>query len=307
MGARSGSIHLACLTVLIAATSCSARQTPPAATQPAPADTTPVVVPADVSTVDPTTNDLLDRMHTLGETLTSLRANIDMTTEDAITGVPSSRLGTFLLQRHADGDSRAHVLFEKLIVDDGVKPRIIPEKVEYLLEGDWVTDRVYGRGDSDPSGKRETRRQIRKPGQKVDLLKLGEGPFPLPIGQPRDSVCAQFEVTRLPDDPEKPGLIGLELRPREETRLARRFHQIILWVDAKDAMPRIIETINAETQFVPDPQNPGTSKPELVAGAESKKTTLSEVKINEPVTDADFKLPPIDEGKWSIVTEAYKE
>jgi hypothetical protein len=36
---------------------------------------------------------------------------------------------------------------------------------------------------------------VLRPGEKVNLLKLGEGPFPLPIGQKRDDVKRQFDVT----------------------------------------------------------------------------------------------------------------
>lgn len=278
------------------AASCVAQQPSPT---PAPTGQTPAAVQ---SGDDVSTNDLLDRMHTLGQTLTSLRADIAMETTDNITGQGSTRTGSFLLQRRGDGDSRARVTLDKLINDDGDKPKIIPDKVEYLLEGDWVIDRVYGRGPNDPAGRRETHRQIRKPGEKVDLLKLGEGPFPLPIGQPRESVREQFEITRLPDDAEKPGLVGLELRPREQARLAKRFHQIIIWVDLKDAMPRVIETVSAEISV-----DPATGKQEIVSGTESKKTTLRDVKINQPIAEGDFKLEPIDEGNWTIVTQEYQE
>jgi hypothetical protein len=296
---RANRLFSVSLTVVaIFAASCAARQTQPTASTQA-SD----VMPSAPTDGDISTNDLLDRMHTLGETLTSLRANIEMETSDGQSGAVSARTGNFLLQKRGEGDSRARVSLEKLIIiDDNDKRKVIPEEVEYLLEGDWVIDRVYGRSENDPGGRRETRRQIRKPGEKVDLLKLGEGPFPLPIGQPRDSVRAQFEVTRLPDDPEKPGLVGLELRPREQTRLAKRFHQIVIWIDQNDAMPRIIETVSADILI-----NPDTGKQELVAGTESKKTTLSDVKINQPVADGDFKLEPIDVSNWNIVTQGYEE
>ncbi len=296
------------LIAMFAATSCAA-QAPPI-TVPADPAGTQVSAPAPrqpAASDDVSTNDLLDRMYTVGHSLTSLDASVEMETTDNIAGNTSARTGTFLLQRMGDGDSRARVKFERLVIDDGEKKKIIPEKIEYLLEGDWVTDRVYGRSPNDPGGRRETHRQIRKPGEKVDLLKLGEGPFPLPIGQTRDAVRAQFEVTRLPDDKDKPGLIGLELRPHEETRMARRFHQIIIWVDAKDAMPRVIETVSAEMSVVPDPEHPGATRVQIEPGPESKKTTLGDVKINAPVTDADFKLEPVDESTWTIVREEYKE
>ena len=304
------------LGLAVLGTSCAA-QTSPAAreTSPDAAPAAPKDAPAEPArsgtgvdaAEDVSTNELLDRMHTLGQTLTSLRANVEMQTTDDITGDDSSRTGSFLLHKRGEGDTRARVKFDKLIIDDAGQKKTILEKIEYLLEGDWVVDRVYGRSANDPGGRRETHRQIRKPGEKVDLLKLGEGPFPLPIGQPRDSVRAQFEVTRLPDDAEKPGLVGLELRPREETRLARRFHQIVLWIDPADAMPRIIETVNAEIQTRPDPANPGRSIAELAPGTESKRTTLRDVQINQPVTDDDFKLDPIDESNWTIVREEYRE
>jgi outer membrane lipoprotein-sorting protein len=287
-------LALALLVTTGVAASCAAQQPSSAEPGPSARDALPdAALP---------TGELLERMHHLGQTLSSLRADVEMQTDDAQTGNLSIRSGTFLLERRPDGDSRARVVFDKLINDDGMQRKIINEKVEYLLDGDWVIDRVYGRSPNDPAGRRETHRQIRKPGEKVDLLQLGQGPFPLPIGQSPDSVRQQFEVTRLPDDPEKPNLIGLELRPREQTRLARQFHQIVIWVDQADAMPRVIETVSAEN-FV-DPQ---TGKPELVAGTESKTTVLSEVKINAPVAEADFKLEPIDQSTWTIVTQEYRE
>lgn len=282
------------------AVSCAARQTQPANIDTPSGTTSTVAVP---DTREVSTNDLLDQMQKLGDTLTSLRADIDMQTTDGQSGERSSRVGSFLLQKRGEGDSRARVSLNKLIVeDDEDRKKIIPERIEYLLEGDWVIDRVYGRGLNDPGGRRETHRQIRKPGEKVDLLKLGEGPFPLPIGQPRDSVRAQFEVTRLPDDPEKAGLAGLELRPREETRLARRFHQIVIWIDLKDAMPRIIETVSASVEL-----DPSTGKQTAIPGTETKKTVLTNVKINDAVTDQDFKLEEINVKEWSIVSQEYQE
>lgn len=279
--------------------SCTAQPSPAQspATIPSAAGVAPASTQAEVST-----DQLLDQMHELGRTLTSLRATLEMNTTDDVMGGNATRTGKFLLERRGEGDTRLRVNFEKLIQDDGNRKKTITERIEYLLEGDWVIDRVYGRSETDPGGRRETHRQIRKPGEKVDLLKLGEGPFPLPIGQSRESVRAQFEVTRLPDDSEKPGLIGLELRPREETRLAKKFHQIVIWVNPEDAMPRVIETVSADILV-----NPQTNKPELVAGTESKVTRLSDVEINKPVTAADFTLEPIDQAKWSIVTQEYHE
>ena len=42
----------------------------------------------------------------------------------------------------------------------------------------------------------DTNRFRARPGEKVNLLKLGEGPFPLPIGQPKEDVHREFIVTK---------------------------------------------------------------------------------------------------------------
>ena len=44
------------------------------------------------------------------------------------------------------------------------------EKTEYLLDGQWLIDRNY-------RAKNEVKREVLKRGQKMDLFKLGEGPF----------------------------------------------------------------------------------------------------------------------------------
>lgn len=260
----------------------SAQETPaPAATTSATTQPSATSVPAGASEVP--TEDLLDAMEKLGVEMKTLKADVAMTDTDEATGDPSTRTGTIWLQRRGPGDTRGHVLFEKLEANH----RIINDKIEYLLDGDWVTDRVYGRSANDPAGKRETRRQVRKSGDKTDLLKLGEGPFPLPIGQPRETVHDQFEVTKLaPDDKEKPGLVGLELRPRESNRLSQRFHTINVWVDPHDAMPRVVETI--------DPN-----------GGQSRSTKLTNVQINSGVTDQDFVLAPVG-ADWDKHEEPLK-
>jgi hypothetical protein len=270
---------------LLIASSCAAKQQPAAAPDPlSPASTQPsaTTIPAGASEVP--TDDLLDAMEKVGVELRSLKADVAMKETDAASGDDATRTGTIRLQRRGPGDTRGHVVFEKLTANG----RIIMEKIEYLLDGDWVIDRVYGRSPQDQAGKRETRRQIRKPGDKTDLLKLGEGPFPLPIGQPRDAVEEQFVVTKLPpDETARPGLVGLELRPKESNRLSRQYETITVWVDPHDAMPRVIETVAPDSGPV-------------------KTTTLTNVTLNEGVTDTDFVLAPVD-ADWTVVTEPYKD
>ena len=149
-------------------------------------------------------------------------------------GADSTRVGTVLIERRGEGDTRGRVNFTSL--QSGT--RRTAERIEYLLDGDWVTDRVYRKpGAPDTVPNRETRRQIRAPGTNTDLLKLGAGPFPLPIGQPKEAVRQQFDVALAAGDPPVPGLAGVTLTPRADTSLAKRFESIVVWLAPGDAMP----------------------------------------------------------------------
>ena len=224
----------------------------------------------------------LDRLHDVGATLTSLRADVTMATSDAATGADTSRDGTILIERRGPGDTRGHVNFTKYQSGN----RIVRERIEYLLDGDWVVDRVYRKpGVPADVPNRETWRQIRRAGDKTDLLKLGAGPFPLPIGQPKETVREQFKVAPAPADPNKRGLTGIELTPREGTPLASKFHSILVWLKPGESMPSVIET------YSPDE-------------SELKTTTLSNVRLNDGVTDADFKLDAFERpDEWVVVRE----
>src|SRR6185295_10789202 len=113
-----------------------------------------------------------------------------------------------------EGDSRLRIIFDQKFFGEKQQPN---SKVEYMLDKGWLTDRDYKR-------KIEIQRQVLKPGQKVNLLKLGEGPFPLPIGQPKEEVLKMFEVKKIDankDDP--PDTVHVQLSPREGTRFAKKF------------------------------------------------------------------------------------
>lgn len=230
--------------------------------------------PADAG-VDAT----LERLNAAGQTMKSLRADVTMTTVDGVTGGDSKREGKILLERRGEGDTRGRVGFDKFLTGD----RIITDRQEYLLDGDWVVDRVYRRPGDANGGNRETHRQIRQPGEKTDLLKLGAGPFPLPIGQPPAVVREQFDLKPLPADPKKPEMAGLELTPKASNALGKQFKSITVWLKQGESLPTVIETI--------DPQETTT-----------QTTTLTNVVLNGPVTDADFKLEPIGDD-WQIVKE----
>ena len=135
------------------------------------------------------------------------------------------------------------------------------------------------------------RQQVLKPGEKLDLLKLGEGPFPLPIGQKKEAVHEQFDVKKIApskDDPKDVATVHVQLAPKPGTQFERKFETIDVWVDAKTHMPARIDTAQGETV---------------------RSTLLTNFKVNPepPLRDADFTLPAIDKAKWDLHEEPFSE
>jgi outer membrane lipoprotein-sorting protein len=214
----------------------------------------------DKSSID----DVLDAMQARGGDLKSFTADVAQTMKDDVHGYDTTFRGKATFQALPGGDARLHLVFD---MKQKGKHAAVPSKKEYLLQDGWLTDRDYPTNN-------ETRRQVVQPGQKLNLFQLGKGPFPLPIGQNRQQVHLQFDVTRdPPDKDDPPHTIHLTLTPKPDTDLARQFQTIDFWVDTDQRMPVRIETVDSR-------------------GVNDQVTDLTNLKVNPPVNDGDFTLPP---------------
>jgi outer membrane lipoprotein-sorting protein len=228
---------------------------------------------------NPTADQVLDALDSRGRNLTGFVADVTLTETDEATANDSTRSGRVWYQKRP-GNDRIRVTFDKKVEGRFEKK----EKLEYLLDGGWLWDRDYRRSI-------EVKRQVLRPGEKINLLKLGEGPFPLPIGQPKEDVHKEFDVTKgqpASDDPK--GTAHVTLKPREGTRLARKFNRIDVWVDRRSHMPVVIEAVDANETTV-------------------RRTELKNLKLNPepPLGDKDFALPRVNESEWELHTEPYND
>lgn len=222
-------------------------------------------------------DELLDALDARGKHLESLSASVRLTETDPGMGSTVIRTGRFWLS-NAGGDPRVRVRCEQRQVANRVRDEVI----EYLLSGDTLFDR-------DVSRKREVRRKIRRASERTNLLKLGEGPFPLPIGQDRVEVLREFEVSKPPPGPDDPpGTVRLRLKPRRDSSFARRFSSMDVWISLDDAMP---------IKVLVDDEDAGVVR----------VSELSEVKINAAVDRRDLELPPIDPREWDIIQEELRD
>jgi len=220
---------------------------------------------------------ILDALDQVGQGLKDFDARVSMGQADDVSGEDLTRSGRVCYRIGPDGNAAVNVDFDKKIVGK----RMQDKRVQYLLNDGWLTDRDYDR-------KVEIRRQVTKPGQKINLLKLGEGPFPLPIGQKREDVLANFDVAKGgvgKDDPKD--TVHLQLTPKKGTSFERKFKTIDVWVDVKTHFPVRIQTLD---------KNETTTR----------TTDLNNIRINPGLKDSDFELPRIGDD-WQRTQEDYKD
>ncbi len=248
--------------------------TPPAQS-PATMPTTPVATTLtatmDAGMIDGT----LDRLEKVGKALNDFTADATLTTIDNLSGDETARLGKVYFQTLND-DSRIRVSFDTYEKGD----RQYEQKIEYVLQKGVLTDRNY-------ETKVEVRRQVLKPGEKTNLLKLGEGPFPLPIGQDKAQVHELFEVTPIAAAPSDPAsTMHLKLVPKPDTQFADKFASIDVWVDEKTDFPVRIDTQDTNNTSI-------------------RRTKLENVNMNAGLKDVDFQLEAVQ--GWNVKTEEYAE
>ncbi len=238
--------------------------------------------PTTQSAVDPQIDQILDELHARGGTLKEFTADISETDTDAIMGNTTTKTGKVWYQIKPAGDVRMRILFDKKQV--GNKPAH-DERREYLLDGGSLIDRDY-------PAHIEVKRDVSRPGEKVNLFQLGKGPLPLPIGQDKKDVHDQFDVTLVPatkDDPA--GTVHLQLTPKPGTDLARKFNVLDFFIDRKLGMPVRIHTVDAKQSM-------------------EQQIDLQNLKVNPTpgLGDADFTLPSIDkEEGWNRHDEAFEK
>jgi outer membrane lipoprotein-sorting protein len=224
-----------------------------------------------------TTDQILDALDARGENLRDFSADVTLTDTDTSTGDSTINTGSVILQRKGPDDARIRVAFTKRQVGNLVKT----VDHQYVLDQGILDERDY-------EVKHETKTQVLKPGQKLDLFKLGEGPFPLPLGQKREDVLKLFDVARVgptADDPS--GTVHLQLTPKDGTDLGKQFKTIDVWVDIKSDMPGRIQTLD-------------------INQTTTRTTDLANVKINSGVGDKDFTLSPVG-NDWDVVEGPYAQ
>jgi hypothetical protein len=138
-------------------------------------------------------DEILQALYQRGKDLQDFTADVSKTDSDNVTAKDVTYIGALKYQRQVDGNVRIRVSFQHMRLSNN----LIPYHKEGVLQNGKYVEQDY-------DSKKQTERLLAKPGEKINPVRLGEGAFPLPIGQDPQEVKKQFSVKLLPPDKDDP-------------------------------------------------------------------------------------------------------
>lgn len=249
--------------------------------------------------------EFLDQLETADKDLRTLRARVLYDRVFELQGDRQKWEGTLVYEsRPAAGAAAASHANRRFLVrfeKSQIGPRVDEnDKKQFLFDGRWFIER-------NERMKSLTKREVVAEGQTMDPMRLGDSPFPLPIGQKKADILSRYDVRLIdatveleahePDEQEALAKfvegckqIVLVPKPEERERSKVRLDEVRLWYkpsQVKDAsgatverwLPRMARTVNKE----------GVTIVQLVRP-----------QLNEGVTETDFTL---EAGEGWLVQE----
>ncbi|MEL7238535.1 MAG: hypothetical protein AAGK78_06710 [Planctomycetota bacterium] len=273
---------------LLLATSCAASQPESGEAPPSTPSTSSATQPGKtvVAPEDAAVTQLLERMDAAGDDMQTFTAGVLLREIDYDVMSEIPRLGRLSLDRTGE-NVKFRVEFLGIIDESSNPPMLDPDKVDYILIGDELIERTY-------NSRTQITRKLPPEHANLDLLKLGEGPFPLPIGQSPAEVREQFDVALVDpaalDEDEGDVLIAegatrLRLVPKPTSDFAGDFKWVDVDVDPSTGLPVKVITLD---------------KPEV----NLQITTLRDPQVNAELPGDTFTLPEVNLAEWNVQYEA---
>jgi len=199
----------------------------PGASQPASAP-----VASAPAAVDPEVERILDRLERRGAEIRDIETDLTFVKTDPVLEDTQKFTGT-LLFRQDTPNPRFLIRFDRFEQEGVVRDK----REWHAFDGTWYTE-------ARESTRTIVRRQIVRPGEAVEVFRLGQGPFPLPFGQKKAEILAHFRVRILPaapDDP--PDTVHLECTPIPGTQMAEKYGTVHFLIDRRLDLPVRVRTV----------------------------------------------------------------
>ncbi len=184
-----------------------------------------------VKAADPKLDAILTRLESKGDEIDNIQADIIFTKIDPV--LEDKQVFKGILRFKQDKPNpRFYIEFRKFI-QEGVER---DKKEWHIFDGEYYIE---------AREKTHTviKRQIVRPGEPINVFRIGQGPFPLPFGQKKAEILDNFDCRLVPPgvgDP--PNADHLECTPKPESDMARKYGKIDFFIDRELNLPVMVQT-----------------------------------------------------------------
>lgn len=222
--------------------------------------------PATAPAAAPSVDQILERLEKKGDQIRDLQTRITFSKIDPILEDKQVFQG---ILRFKEEKPNPHFLiqFDKFTQEGMTRDA----KEWHTFDGQWYTE-------ARERTKTIVKRQVVRPGEQVNVFRLGQGPFPLPFGQKKADIEKHFEVRVVPSQAsDPPNSFHIECTPKPGTEMEKKYGKIDFYIDKVLDLPvRVRTTEKAENvQVIAD--FPASSI-EVNKGLEAGELTLPELR-----------------------------
>lgn len=242
--------------------------------QPATQASHPAVSTAPSRRIEPAVDAILSRLEKKGDQLQKLEAAIVYTKIDPILEDEQTYSG--ILRFKQDKPNPVFFIRFDQFKQEGV---VRKSKQWHVFDGQWYIE-------ARENTKTIVKKQIVRPGETLEVFKIGQGPFPLPFGQKKADILKHFDVKLVPPQTGDPkNADHLLCMPLPGTKLADKYDVIHFYIDRTLDLPVRVQTTEKQD------------------GQEGNKIIASfdKVKVNPALSGDALKLPELRD--YQIDTE----
>ena len=178
-------------------------------------------------------DDILTKLEKRGDDLKDIRCRVKFVEQDRINLATRTKVGEILFLM-VEPNPYFMIHFERTEADG-----LLGKQEWYLFDGRWLYEAIERLPQV-------TKREIARPGDKLDMFNLETAPFPLPFGQKKDKILRNFDVTLADPAPGDPkGTDHLICIPKADSVMAERYEKLEFFVRRDVHLPsRIVVTKN---------------------------------------------------------------
>ena len=182
---------------------------------------------------------ILTQLQERSDGLNDLRCKVEFIEDDRINLSKRKKYGDILFMI-TEPNPHFMIHFKRTEMDG-----VLGKREWYLFDGRWLHEAIE-------RIEQVTKREIAKPGEKIDLFDLETAPFPLPFGQKKEKILNNFDVALVPPaEHDPPHTDHLRCTPKAGSRLHGKYDRLEFYVHQSLHLPtRVVVTKNDGLEII---------------------------------------------------------